>query len=418
MVIMAFNIWANWENSKLIINLRTVIYIIICTLLTLVNYFSNNSLYKFINLTLIFICIHKFYFNKKISQSIFSPILLQFIFALAESVFAFIMFIFLKDSIDILVKNYGGTIICNGFISLLAFLISKLSIVKKFYDTLEKLSTKINNISIIISMIFVLYIYSIFSFNLYYGGNPKVLLILSSICSVLAFVLVYIVLKTRNDYYKINDRYNSSLLSLKELENALTNHRIDNHENKNHLLTIRNMTKNKKVNAFIDSILDNKLDDDKRIMQETSIIPAGGLRGLIYSKLLLMSKKSIDYELDVASSVRVVDILDYSDSTMLDICKILGIFIDNSIEEMDNVEDKYIVIEMFKEEDVLKILISNTYDNTIDKTNIDKAGVTTKGDNHGYGLSLVKKIIKNNTKLKTYTEITENEFMQVLEIYK
>ena len=38
-----------------------------------------------------------------------------------------------------------------------------------------------------------------------------------------------------------------------------------------------------------------------------------------------MSDKEIEYELDVSSSVRVVDMLDYGDDTILNICKIVGI---------------------------------------------------------------------------------------------
>ena len=125
-----------------------------------------------------------------------------------------------------------------------------------------------------------------------------------------------------------------------------------------------------------------------------------------------------DYELDVANTVRVVDILDYSDETMLDICKIVGIFLDNAIEEVDTIEDKYIVIEMYYNDEIFTISITNTFDNTKDKKEIYKAGVSTKGGNHGYGLSLVKKIVKSNDKLKTHNEITEDEFIQVLEIYK
>lgn len=224
--------------------------------------------------------------------------------------------------------------------------------------------------------------------------------------------------KAKDDYYKINDKYNSSLESLRELENALTNHRIDNHENRNHLMTIRNMTTSKKIIKFIDTILDNKLKDDKNVSKETDIVPAGGLRGLVYSKLLLMNSKKIDYELDVASSVRIVDILDYGNETMLDICKIIGIFLDNAIEEVDTIEDKYIVIEMYLEEDVFIINITNTFDNAKNKDNIYKAGVSTKGGNHGYGLSLVKKLVHQNKQLQTYHEINEDQFTQVLKIYK
>ena len=41
-----------------------------------------------------------------------------------------------------------------------------------------------------------------------------------------------------------------------------------------------------------------RLKDNRSIMSETSIIPSGGLRGLVYSKLLVMDKNGNDiYEI-------------------------------------------------------------------------------------------------------------------------
>lgn len=73
---------------------------------------------------------------------------------------------------------------------------------------------------------------------------------------------------------------------------------------------------------------------------------------------------------------------------------------------------------MYIDEDVFIINITNTFDNTKNKDNIYQAGISTKGGNHGYGLSLVKKLVHHNKKLKTYHEINEDQFTQVLKIYK
>lgn len=322
------------------------------------------------------------------------------------------------NSVQDFVSNYFGSFVANTTISIGVLFVSKLKIIKKLYNFFESIILKLDETIVIFLSIMVVFLFNIFTLNALAILSPEMLMIISLSISIISFVLICMFFKAKDDYYKMNDKYNSSLESLKELENALTNHRIDNHENRNHLMTIRNMTTSKKIIKFIDTILDNKLKDDKNISKETDIIPAGGLRGLVYSKLLLMNSKEIEYELDVASSVRLVDILDYGNDTMLDICKIVGIFLDNAIEEVETIEDKYIVIEMYLEEDVLTITITNTFDNTKCKDNIYKAGISTKGGNHGYGLSLVKKLVHNNKKLKTYHEINDSEFTQVLKIYK
>ena len=419
MTMVVFNIWCKLLNRKLDwFNYKTVLIVITTTALIILNYFSWNAFLKFINITICLIFIHKYLFRTNIKYSIISSLFSQSLYFIAESLFVSIFLLAFNKNINYFVDNLFGSIFTNLGVSFFAFIISKINFVSKIYSKLVVYIEKINELTIMFFSIMIIYIYSIFAFNIYYDGDPKMLLILSAGISILAFILVYLYLKTKDDYYKMSDRYNSSLLSLKELEKVLTNYRIDNHENKNQLMTIRNMTKSKKITDFIDTIVNNQLKDDKKIMKETSIIPAGGLRGLVYSKLLLMNSKGIDYELDVASSVRVVDILDFGDETMLDICKVIGIFLDNAIEEVDTIDDKYIVIEMYNEEEIFTISITNTYDNSKDKKDIYKAGISTKGGNHGYGLSLAKKIIKNNSKLETSNEITENEFTQVLNIRK
>lgn len=419
MVIITVFIWNKWNSDTIEYkSVRTIFIILIASFLVLINYFSINSFIKVVNTLLLFIIVHKILFKCSLKKSISSALIIELIYIISETIYSLIVLSILKNKSSDFVNNYFGSVLSNLSISFIVIVLSKFNFSFNLKKKLDKFFNNIDDIIVLFLSCIVVLIYTFFAVNAYYHIESNLLISISLLIMILIIILMIIFIKTKEDYYNVCENYNNSLISLKELEKVLTNNRIDNHENKNHLLTIRNMTKNKKVIGFIDTILNNKIEDDKRIAQETSIIPSGGLRGLIYSKILLMNNKNIDYELDVASSVRVVDILDYSDSMMLDICKIIGIFLDNAIEEMANVEDKYIVIEMYKDEDVFKISITNTYDNTIDKSDIYKSGVSTKGGNHGYGLSLVKKIVNNNSNFKTNTEISEEEFTQILEIYK
>lgn len=418
-IMTIFYIWNNWSEEKLNLKEKRVwIILIITTLISILNYFNTNQLIKTIIITLIFIIVYKFLFKVQLRQSIAGPLISQVLYLTIETFFIIVMISIFGNSVQDFVSNYFGSFVANITISIGVLIVSKLKIIKKLYYYFGNIILKLDETMVIFLSIMVVFLFNIFTLNALDILSPEMLMIISLSISIISFVLICIYFKAKDDYYKMNDKYNSSLESLKELENALTNHRIDNHENRNHLMTIRNMTTSKKIIKFIDTILDNKLKDDKNISKETDIIPAGGLRGLVYSKLLLMNSKEIEYELDVANSVRIVDILDYGNDTMLDICKIVGIFLDNAIEEVDNLEDKYIVIEMYLEEDVLTITITNTFDNTKCKDNIYKAGISTKGGNHGYGLSLVKKLVHKNKKLKTRHEINDDEFTQILKIYK
>ena len=419
MVPFVFYIWNDWAKEKFKWkSFKTFIVLIFTIFLAVVNYLTINPLIRIINMTLIFIVSYKNLYKTHLNKSIVSPVTIEILYVISESIFAAIMMGILKNGANDFVSNYFGTLFTNLSISIIVFILSKIKFIRNLLNYFNSLTETIDKITLIFLLCLTLFIYAIFAVNSYYRLSSALLMLFSLIIVLISFILLFIFFKTKDDYYKVSDKYNSSLLSLRELEKVLTNYRIDNHENKNQLMTIRNMTTSKKITKFIDSILDNNLKDDKKIMKETSIIPAGGLRGLIYSKLLLMSSKNIEYELDVSNSVRVVDILDYGDDTMLDICKIVGIFLDNAIEEVDTIDDKYIVVEMFKDEESFKISITNTFDNTKDKKDIYKAGVSSKGGNHGYGLSLVKKLVKNNDKLDTHYEVSDDEFTQILNVYK
>lgn len=98
--------------------------------------------------------------------------------------------------------------------------------------------------------------------------------------------------------------------------------------------------------------------------------------------------------------------------------KILGIFLDNAIEGVELASEKQIGIEMYcnGDEEII-VIISNTYGPVKPK----KAGVTvmsTKGNDRGHGLLLVRTIIASNKMFENETEITNDLYIQKLIIKK
>lgn len=421
-IISTFNFFfisSKYNDNKFSWKSTRVLFLFIITFMLIIfNYYWISNFLKVVNLTIILIIIYKNLFRVSVKESIVVPTMIELTYVLCESLFFVFLFIILGNNINDVTNSYLNSLLSNIPISLMVLLVSNLKIYKNIVNKLNSYIFKIEESVVLFFILLSILIYNLFTVNIYYTINPIIMMIMSATTSLLSFALVILFFKAKTDYYKINDKYDNSLTTLNELENVLSNYRIDNHENKNHLLTIKSMTKNKKVIAFIDSILDSKLKDSSRIMSETSIIPAGGLRGLIYSKLLLMDSKGIDYELEVEKSIRIVNLLDYGNNTMLDVCKIVGIFLDNAIEEIDSYEDKYVIIEMYKKDDKIIISITNPINHDIENDKINNVGYSTKGGKHGYGLSLVDKLVKANSKLKNYPEICEEEFTQILEIYK
>ena len=324
----------------------------------------------------------------------------------------------LKIDSNFIVSNLVGKLIANTLISIIAIMACNIKIIQNLYNKIVSSITEIKINSFVIIILATIITIN-FNFLSVYYHYPLLSIIIGNIAvSVIYIFIYYKYLIAETNYSKINDKYNNTLNSLKEYEEILDVYRVSNHENKNQLLMIRNMIikKEKDIPEYIDKIIDNKIKDDEKLMFDTNKIPAGGLRAVIYSKLLVMKDEKIDFNLIVDRKVRTVDLIELGESLMFDVCRITGVFLDNAIEEVKNKEDKRIFIELFTDEDKLCIKISNNFKGSINIEKIYEKGYTTKSKGHGYGLALVKEIVDKNSKLTNLTSVENDIFTQLLEI--
>ena len=418
-VIIEFYIWRILsDNSFKLLRIKSILYILITTLLVLFNFYIINTLGKIINITICFIIIYKLYFKCNYKEAIVCPIFSQFIFVLSELIISLFMLILLKDDVDKYVNNYAGNFSMNILISLLALLIVFLPFTKKIYCKTINYVSNIKDDILLFILLSGIIIYSVSSFNLYYGIDKKYTVLIVLLLISVSYSLIFLFFESKYKYYKLIDRYNKDLAGFKEIEKVLDNYRIVNHENKNRLMTIRNMTKSKKIINYIDHELNNTLVDNKVLYREVSDVPGKGLRGIIYSKLLIIKSFNLEYELNVAPSIRLLDINEIDDNTMYDIIKLLGIYIDNAIEEERKNDYGYVIIEMYTEKSDIIISVTNTLNKTIDAEKMFNKRYTTKGKNHGYGLALANLIIENNKKIDNHVEVGLHEITQKIIIKK
>lgn len=400
-------------------NYLTYIIISLMYLSTVFNYMYNNQYIRILTITILMALFIKILYNEKVNKSLISSIVLQLIYMISEIIFALIItFVFDMNSNDI-INNQFGTVLANFVISSISIVVVNIKYVNVFYQFLIKITCKIKNTQIIAAAIFISIIANVLAMINYYKVEFVYLLIFNAFMTLGCFGIVVYSLKTKNSYIEVNNKYSTTLNSLKEYEDILNKYRVSNHENKNQLLTIRNMLpkEDKKIISYIDKILENKHKDSDKAMRKTAVIPAGGLRGLIYSKVLVMDERKIHYDLDFSSSIKTVDLINKIDeSTMLDICTVIGVYVDNAIDEVTNLKDKNICIEMYLDDNDLIIAISNNYAHKIDLDKLEEKGYTTKENGHGYGLPLTREIINNNNRLKNEKRISKEIFTQVLKI--
>ena len=62
------------------------------------------------------------------------------------------------------------------------------------------------------------------------------------------------------------------------------------------------------------------------------------------------------------------------------------------------------------------ISITNNYEGYVDVGSINQPGISSKGKEHGYGLTLVQRLVKKNKKIQHRSEFFEDNFMQKIKI--
>jgi len=330
-------IWHKLLNRKIDYNNPKFYITLTCLMLiALINYFNVNAYIRITIVTLTLMIFFRFLFKENLQRCIITPIISQMIVMISEMTFAILISLLFKMNNEQIVNTQFGNLLSNLVIAIISVLLIKIPVFSKLYDFLIKITDRINRNKLIIFSLFIIVIANLLTMFLYYRVEFIYLLIFNTCLTLFCLSIVIYSFKTQDNYIKVYDKYNTTLNSLKEYEDILDRYRISNHENKNQLLIIRNMLPktNKKLISYIDKIIENKLKDNEKAIIEACKIPAGGLRGLIYSKILVMKNLKINYILEISKSVKTVDLINLDDSLMLDICKVIGVYIDNAIEEV------------------------------------------------------------------------------------
>lgn len=401
-------------------NFKNYLVLIILIIFTSFNHIFVNNFVKVFTVTFALVLSNYFIFKKKINEIIIAPLITQFIVFISESILLIIAnFIFSLTSNDLMSMCYG-TIGINIIVFLLSLFLIRLKCVKKLYKFLVGTTDNISTKTLVLVLSVVIVMTNFYAASQYYRMNSKYMLIINSSFIIIYSFIVFKMLEQKNRYIKISNKYNMTNTTLKELEQNVTRLKITNHENKNQLLTIRNMIKKgedgKSLIKHIENIVNTKIKDEETLMLQTSTITNSMISSIVYSKMLTMKENDVDVDLIISRDIKDLYLSDIPDELAVEVCKIIGVYLDNALEEVSKYEEKIINIEFYAEKKTLCIAISNNFEGEIDFEKMDNPGYTTKENGHGYGLSLAREIIESNDKLSSEREIKDNIFKQILKI--
>lgn len=278
--------------------------------------------------------------------------------------------------------------------------------------------SKISSILIMVLSVFII-LYLIYNISVNYHWNEKYFI--NILIAITYIVIISIFLKDKIEYQNLMNQYDILFEYFKEFENAIDNITLVNHEYKNQLAVLKGYIENNKKKDALKCINDISVDineEDRLIVSELKNLPKGGIKGLIYYKIITAKNNKISITLDISKNVsKPFEKLTYEENKTLS--KILGVYIDNAIDAVSQTKEKLLTIEIYVINNNINIVISNPFNkNNVDIKSISKKGYTTKGPGHGKGLYLVNRLINNFKNFTTETKIIKGYYVQRLVINK
>lgn len=133
------------------------------------------------------------------------------------------------------------------------------------------------------------------------------------------------------------------------------------------------------------------------------------IKTFLYYKFLQGFDSSIDMQLETELDHSIIPYI----SDFSDIIRILGIFIDNAMEESIQVSQGYVRVVIKEKNEQMSIGVKNPVRDMIRQNGIHK-GISSKGLGRGYGLSIVEKLVKKHDDIIWDTYFQENIFVQMI----
>lgn len=400
-------------------------------------------------------------FKKILSASIVFFIMYYLILCLLDSVYAIFFsglysFLFIKILyeenvfISLLISLIINTTKLLFKILILLLLNNKSFILLNTYKTLDFNAVCINIITMILSIIFI----SIFSKKLRkiikwlsgYKNREIILLIITYTSfiitiilqppeniftiSVLAdFLIIFIVsgigivsISSEKKMELIKEYYQEIFEYAKSNEELLLEYKMQVHENKNKFIMTKALLEESPNEAkhYLDTIIKEMNNTTNYWITELKFIPLLGVRNFINYKLNKLKSLGAEIEVFVSRDLEKIDPSTLSKKEYNDITTILGIILDNMIDSIKVSEEKLASINIYLDNNKICGEFANTYNEEIDIDRLYEIGYTTKGENHGVGLPLVNKIIKQNNRFNCVTSIMDKFFIQqfIIELYE
>lgn len=348
---------------------------------------------------------------------------------LSISVYVFHLACFFLPAV--LLKDYYIYSFLSTLIISLLFLLSAAVLIRyQFYDRLLRLNhlgEKYPNIekyfplfSVLILFLFMLIFIPFTALRLH---NFLISLLLPCLClAILGAQLPFVVLLFKTAFYKdaaTYQQWEKEEISTyyQNLSSSLSDMQDMRHDIKNIFFTMGNFVNESDNQDMKDFFWDKIYPYSQKIILRSELlsrlyqIPSESLRAFLNLKIAQAVEHNVDVHLDVSISPEnfrtAIDIIDLT--------RILGILLDNAIEEAIRLPNGIVKIGIRNNETSYSYIIKNPLTSQTQLTGI-YAGQTTKGTGHGRGLLIVRQLLDQYPNAVLNTSIHHSVYIQCLNI--
>lgn len=307
--------------------------------------------------------------------------------------------------------------ICYGniFVIIFTFLVTSLSFyrrtVKNFIDKINYQNEK----SVVLFIVLAIVSICIIDTQLASEALNSLDVFWIIIPVIILFVLLILYIFERNKYQVLNSQYEVLFTHATSLESWLENERLSYHEYKNQLAYIRSVVEEKEAIQYIDSILQESFENSTIVDTQIANIPKGGMKGLIFYKLIQAQRKGIDSYVSISPRMKFLSVGKDIEKSKT-VCRIFGILLDNAIEAAIESDEKRISLEMYRLNQKLIFVVMNTFKGDFNAAKTQEKGYTTKGKGHGNGLNYVRNIIARDNRYTLQTSLIGGYYTQKVTI--
>ncbi|QFP79517.1 GHKL domain-containing protein [Latilactobacillus graminis] len=238
------------------------------------------------------------------------------------------------------------------------------------------------------------------------------IIILTVIVIIGMFLYVQVVLQQN----KINlERKNRQhlMIYVEQLERNFHEVRKFRHDIANALLALEIIV-NEQANAslsqnFRDLLAHYNFDTiQNKVLGRFQDINNDYLKGIIFSKYIEAQNYQVNFNLEVQPNLFQVN------KQYFDEFRILGILLDNAIDAAKDSQNKTMTVSLFEQNNKIVYRIKNAISEPIEFGKLYRSGYSTKGNQHGIGLTTVKEIVDGRTDFHLNLEQINTFFVAML----